>query len=38
MFKPGINNKADDIINEHLTDYFSLLICFNQQKKGVNQN
>ena len=33
MFKPGINDKADDIIGEPLTDYFSLLICFNQQKK-----
>ena len=33
MFKPGINNKADDIINEHLTNHFSLLICFNNKKK-----
>ena len=33
MFKPGINDKADDIISEHPTNHFSLLICFNQQKK-----
>ena len=33
MFKTGINNKADDIINEHLTNHFSLLICFNNKKK-----
>ena len=33
MFKPGINDKADDIIGEPLTNYFALLICFNQQKK-----
>ena len=33
MFKPGINNKTDDIIGEPLTNYFALLICFNQQKK-----
>ena len=33
MFKRGINDKADDIIGEPLTNQFSLLICFNQQKK-----
>ena len=38
MFKTGINDKAEGIIGEPLTNYFSLLICFNQQKKGVNQN
>ena len=33
MFKTGINDKAEGIINEHLTNHFSLLICFNNKKR-----